>query len=255
MRGRTLGTTHSQREYPSLIKEIWWASAHVGKLLLVNVMHFYVIQLIFDHSQGKNMTQGQTLGTTHSHWEYPSPIKKSWWASAHVGKLSLVNVMYFYVIQLIFDHSRGKNVMQGRTLRTTHSQWEYPSLIKENWWASAHVGKLSLVNVTYFYVIQLIFDHSRGKNVMQGRTLGTTHSRWEYSILIKFFFMGLGTCLGTVTCWCYALLCNSMNCWWFLRPQDNSGLDPRDHTLSMGIFQSGQNFLMGLWTSWGTVTC
>jgi len=143
--GQTLGTTHSQWEYPSPIKKSWWASAHVGKLSLVNVMYFYVIQLIFDHSRGKNLTQGRTLGTTHSQWEYPSPIKKIWWASAHVGEMLLVYVMHFYIIQLIFDDSRGQNLTQGQTFGTTHSLREYSSSIKIFWWASAHVGKLLLL--------------------------------------------------------------------------------------------------------------
>ena len=163
----TLGTIHSWREYSIPIKFFWWASAQVGKLLPGNVIHFYVLQLIFDHSQGKNLTQGRTLGTTHSRQGYSSWIKKFWWALAHVGELLLVNVMHFYVIQSIFDDSWGQNLTQGQTFGTTHTRWEYPSPIKFFWWALAHVGKPFLLNVMHFHVIQSIFDHSRGKNLNQ----------------------------------------------------------------------------------------
>ena len=190
-------------------------------------MHFYAIQLIFGDSRGKKLWLRGTLGTIHSWREYSIPIKFFWWASAQVGKLLPGNVIHFYVLQLIFDHSRGKNLTQGRTLGTTHSRQGYSSWIKKFWWALAHVGEMLLVNVMHFYVIQWIFDHSWGKKLSQGPILESTNSWREYSSLIKQFWWASAHAQEQVL-ECYTCLCNSIDFWSFPRQNFDVGSDSRD---------------------------
>ena len=114
------------------------------------------------------------------------------WALAHVWELLLVDVMHCYVIQWIVDDPWGHKITQDWTLGTTHSQWEYSSLVKISWWASEQVKELLLANVD----ISIQFNQ----------------------LLI------------------------------IPEAKIDPGSDPRDHTLSTRVSQSDENLLKGLAT-------